>query len=791
MLKKIPHIIYFSGFLLGASACPALATSDMAILIPDVDVSVSVDPINLPLAQAWLDAINEEGFNVDVIRDSQFATLAGQYKSIILPDSVHQKASPELVAAVNGYVSKGGKVMIVYDFGALDSNGLFPTSGPNPFSSLVGVDYNLYGELYGQSTATPVGLGPIYGMESTLWSLQVPPGKSMTWPVTTTPTALSAISPSAIPNAYLKTSAPNPGGIKGYDAGYIHKVKPGKGDALTQAQIIEAQGKKIPKNAVVNASTQAVPGNTLVSSNKANRKKLTPVSFVPGDVLQGVSGYLYGFLTYPSYVTCNLGHTVVSRDFIPANCTSTGASYAGKPLLMSDNYGLVAGTSTSGLGSVLFVNLPLSYLKSQTDGMLMHGFIRYFGDTLSQIPRLSGVPNGIPSMTINVHVDSQDAIAPIDQMDKAGIWKEGPFSVHFTGGPIVDYLPCQTDTAGNPIRSLAVNGFPATCSNMVANPLGDVVYQLDSTGNQIVDPGAAIGLNITNNKAAQDVIKKFDKSKGYQVGAHGGWLHDYYGYNAHDAISDASGTVVNASNETVFLPYIPQNKTAVEKVIGHGTTEYSAPQGNNPKWAVNWLENNGIQGMYYLGDTGMGPTRHWREGQLLNQKVWMFPVMPFGLYATFEDFEASGVTPAEVTTWLNNLVDFTVANGTTRMMYFHPPGAVNFIPSLNSMLSRAKSYATDKSSNFQWLTMTDLSTFMTKRKLVTWSTATQTNGSLLFTASHPTDLTGQTWVLPKAHFNQPIPTAAYKKQMTIGQDSANWLVIANSGKNLSFSAKPL
>jgi hypothetical protein len=783
MLKKTFHLACLGGLLLGAGSCPALAASDIAILMPDAPVG-GTDPVTLPLAQAWLDAINEEGFNVDVIRDSQFtnAAVAATYKAVILPDSVHQKVSPELISAIKDYVFiQGGKVMIVYDFGALDSNGLFPASAPNPFSSLVGVDYNLYGELYGQSSITPVGLGPIYGMESKLWSLQVAPGKYMLWPTTsatttTTSSVASATSPDAIPTAYLRTSRASPGGTKGYDAGYIHQIKSKTGDALTQTQINAAQSKKIPKTAVI--------------GSRPNRIKTDPVSYVPGDTLQGVSGYLYGFLTYPTYVTCNLGHTG-NIATTPANCTGTGLPYNGTPLLVSDRFGLVAGTSAYGSGNVLFVNLPLSYLKSQTDGMLMHGFIRYFGDALLHKPRLASVPNGIPGMTVNVHVDSQDAIAPINQMDQAGIWKHGPFSVHFTGGPIVNYLPCQTDSIGNPVKSLPINGQPATCASMVANPLGDVVYQRDSAGNPMVDPLAAIGLNIPNNKTAQAAIKKFDGLTGYQVGAHGGWLHDVYGDNAHDNLFDTAGVLVNPSNALQFQPYLPQNKTAVENVVKHATTEYSAPQGNNPKWAVNWLENNGILGMYYLGDTGMGPTRHWREGNLLNQKVWMFPVLPFGLYATFEDFEANLVSPTDVTAWLNKVVDFSVTQGSTRMIYFHPPGAIGYLPSLTSMLSRAKSYANSLSYNFKWYTMTDLSRFMTKRKQVTWKTALQADGSLLFQASHPTDLTGQTWILPKASFSQPVPAASYIDKVTIGQNSANWLVITKSGSSLSFSAKPL
>lgn len=782
---------YLDGVSVTPLASPAQLPAKLAILLPDVNPATATpDPLNLPQAQAWLDAVGEEGYNVDVIRDSQFAAVAGNYSGIILPDSVHTEASSTLLNQITNYVNnQGGTVMIVYDFGSLGTNGLFPVSGPNPFSSLVGLDYNNYGELYGQSTISPVGLGPIYGMESTLWNLQVPPGKYMSWPNGATPAATTAAAAtiatataaSSIPTAYLPNDSTNPGGMNGYDAGYIHRIPFGHENGVTLQQIIAAQAEKIPQHAMI--------------GSWPNRHIQNPTPYTPTDALQGVSGYLYGFLNYPTYVTCNLGHTSSAGNLsnFSSNCTGTGQAYTGTPLLVSDRFGVVAGYATQGKGNVLFVNLPLSYLKVQTDAMLMDGFIRYLGDQVLQIPRLSPVPNGIPGMTVNVHVDSQAAIAPIQQMQAAGIWNSGPFSVHFTGGPLVDYLECQMDASGAPVRSLAVNGKPATCANMVPNPLGDVVYQLDANGNKINNPNAAVGLDINRNFNSQQLVKFFD-GKGHQVGPHGGWLHDYYGYNAHDDVYDTTTsppTLVNPSNQSSFQNYLVLNKSAVEAAANHSTTEYSAPVGNNPKWAVTWLENNGILGMYYLGDTGMGATRHWREGQLLNQNVWMLPVMPFGLYATFEEFTEYGVSATDVTAWLNKLVDFDVTNGVNRMIYFHPPGAIDYLPSLTSMISRGNSYANSAGYSFQWNTISDIGYFMGNRRQVTWTATPQANGSVQFQASHPSTLQGQTWVLPKARYNKPVLAQTWwwiPATATVSQNANNWLVTATSGTSLSFSA---
>ncbi len=69
--------------------------------------------------------------------------------------------------------------------------------------------------------------------------------------------------------------------------------------------------------------------------------------------------YMYGDLQYPSLVT--------------------SGDYDGRVLLHSDA-GVVAGEHKYQSGSVLFVNLPLGYLKGNTDGLPLHGFLEYFAE---------------------------------------------------------------------------------------------------------------------------------------------------------------------------------------------------------------------------------------------------------------------------------------------------------------------------------------------------------------------------------------------------------------------------
>jgi hypothetical protein len=124
--------------------------------------------------------------------------------------------------------------------------------------------------------------------------------------------------------------------------------------------------------------------------------------------------YKYGDLQYPSFVT--------------------SGSYAGEILFHSSN-GLVAGQQSYQKGSVLFVNLPLGYLKGSTDGLLMHAFLKYFAVHTLSLPYLMPVPDGVGGLVLNWHIDSNAAIKPLQEMSSWTLLQQGPYSIHITAGP--------------------------------------------------------------------------------------------------------------------------------------------------------------------------------------------------------------------------------------------------------------------------------------------------------------------------------------------------------------------
>jgi hypothetical protein len=423
----------------------------------------------------------------------------------------------------------------------------------------------------------------------------------------------------------------------------------------------------------------------------------------------------------------------------------TQGSYTGNAYITSPNYGLVMGLNNYGNGRVLFVNTPLGYLKGYgTDGILLHGVLHHFAVNQLQMPYLSSLPNGTSGMVLNIHTDCGNSLADIQALDNVGFWNFGPYSIDFTAGP--------------------------DCVNW----------------------GDGQGLNVPGNTTTQGWIKYF-VGKGHEVGSHGGWIHDFYGLNVSE--TNQNTIIPQSNNQYTFNDLLVLNKSAIESVSPKKVIEYAAPEGNTPKWSVDWLEQNGIVGYYWVGDTGMAPTRGYREGQLFTKQIWANPITPYGAAASFEEFTANNISPTEASNWLTGLVDFAVQHRTSRMIYFHEPGVTgsddgtSYLSSVQAMLNQGRSYG----RRFNWYTMASLSNFMTDRGNTTWNVNLMSDGSLQFSASivsPSTSLAQKTWVFSKAAYAQPSPVNNSVK--VVNDNAANeWLVIGGSGSTAQFTVKQL
>jgi hypothetical protein len=416
-----------------------------------------------------------------------------------------------------------------------------------------------------------------------------------------------------------------------------------------------------------------IPPGSFIPMNKAGDGdklgRLRPVAEQDATNNQfAFSAYQYGDIDYPLFRT--LG------------------DFDGTMLLRSKR-GLAAGYRQEELGQVLFVNMPLGYLASRTDGLLLHSFLHFFGVRMLGLPSLASVPDGVGGLVFNWHIDARSSLKPLKMLADEGIFDHGKFSVHFTAGPDVDAF------------------------------------------------GDHKGLDVPHDAEVQKWMR-YLIARGDEIGSHGGWIHNYFGGQVTD------------KNESEFQKYLTLNKDALEIVSGTRMTEYSAPVGNQPAWVTRWLERNGFVAYYFTGDAGLGPTRVYRNDERDGSDIWGFPILHMGKEASLEEMGFDDVPISAVRDWLLAVTDFTVRQHQARLVYTHPYGAERFFGTLRTWLDNAD--AIEKEGRFRWYTMTELADFLNQRNLVRWTLLHESVGKVTLRASHPKTLAHQTWTFPQEYY---------------------------------------
>ena len=381
--------------------------------------------------------------------------------------------------------------------------------------------------------------------------------------------------------------------------------------------------------------------------------------------------YQYGNLEYPSFVT--------------------EGDYAGQVLLHS-SAGIAAGYRKYKEGRVLFVNLPLGYLKGDTDGLPLHTFLKYFAVRMLSLPHLLSVPDGVGGLVLNWHVDSNAAISALQTMNSWTILQQGPYSIDITAGP---------DT-----------------------------YAVGDNG----------GFNVLHNPVSQDLVHEYARL-GNEIGSHGGWIHNYFA--AH----------VETDSPKDMAKFLDLNKDALEQVTGKRVVEYAAPNGDQPQWVTHWLESRGFVAYYFTGDAGMGPTQGYRAGQREGQNIWAFPVTQLDRAASFEEFSGEDISFNAIQQWLEALTGFVVDRREVRLLYFHPPGILPYHEIVQNWLKETAQLKAQGS--FRWYTMAQVANFLNLRKRVDW-TLTERDGFASLHATDSQTLAHQTWSLPADTFGRPV-----------------------------------
>jgi hypothetical protein len=589
----------------------------LALLLPDAQALAH------PVTRAWLQVAREEGVPLTPMLADEFLhrmangqRLAG----VVLPDTVHTRASDLLVSQLYRHVDEGGQLLLAFDAAVHQPQRGVYTPGQSRLSQLVGVRYALYQQL-GEAT-----------------------------------TAVDTVQASRQAEAWLG-------------------LQPGKLDFS-----VDPQGQW-------------------------------------GEL----TTYAYAALDYSHYRT---GVQVQAPGQLPAQVLMRAAD--GDPVLTLRRHGQ---------GQVLWANLPLGYLKTRTDGYLLHRLLPTWARTLLHWPVLSPVPDGVGGLVLNLHVDSNAAQAPMAVLEREGWFDQGPMSIHITAGP-------------------------------------DAIRMHDRTG-----------LDLPRNQELHALLRRL-QSRGHELGSHGGWIHNVFGYG------------VGEDNERRFMPWLVLNHEAVSAVRDAPVQVYSAPMGNQPRWVTNWLRRENFHAYYTTSDNGVGPTRAFEQGQAApRSQLWSFPVSSFGRLATLDELPLRDLPQAPFAAFMTDLMAYTAEAGVVRLTYFHPATAMTYRATLEAIARQAQ--ALSASGRFRFYSMQALAEFLSRREQVAWQLHDSAGGQRSLQAraccalagphTPASSLAGMTWLLERTQAARP---QVLEGQARIEEDPRHWRVIATGGARLHIQWSP-
>ena len=367
-----------------------------------------------------------------------------------------------------------------------------------------------------------------------------------------------------------------------------------------------------------------------------------------------------------------------------------------------------------GQGSVLFANLPLGYLTTRTDGYLLHRLLWHFAQNVLEQPVLSAAPQGIGGLVLNLHVDSNAAERPMLAMERAGWFEQGPFSIHITAGP-------------------------------------DTFHE-----------GDRLGLDMPHNPRMQDLLNRL-RAQGHEIGNHGGWVHNVFGEQASNDNADR------------FAPWLALNQKTLSTIVGQRLVSYSAPMGNHPDWVTGWLREHEFRAYYTAGDSGLGPTRAYRQGlPPAPGTPWAFPISNLQRIATLDELPALDAPETLMSGFMRDLARHVSDQGIVRLFYFHPASAPDYPQSLAVL--RETTRVLQQQGRFRWYSMQAMADFLDRRLAVQWQVQMPAEGEMARLHARSADsLQGMTWVFPKGR--------AQGLHLSVGQaeiieDPHQWRVIA-------------
>jgi len=370
-----------------------------------------------------------------------------------------------------------------------------------------------------------------------------------------------------------------------------------------------------------------------------------------------------------------------------------------------------------GKGRVAYDALPVGYLRTHSDGFPMRMLISYLtrgGD----LPHLVATPAGVGNLVIDIHIDSSNEFVGIPNLRRHGLLRHD--------------VPMEFDVTAGP--------------------------DLDHTGDGLGFDACGRGKPFLRTLMAY----------ASRIGSHGGWAHNKF----------AADVAAGRDDENAMRRLIDRNDRCLESVTHVRVRSFAAPVGEHPQPTMTQaLDQLGIIGYYYTGDTGSPVERPFFNGTLVSQTSWAFPIMPLRDMASIEEMRVNHISPQGVENWMNSNAEFAAEQRGIYLFYSHSYDLLH--PGYTEAMGRFLNHAATlvRAGRLRTTNMVAAAEFM-DRFIATTSSFTRSSDGLHVQLDNPQGLHDIAFAVPTAWLGGgPLPpelhTAGTQGRYTIVNVESN------------------